>query len=87
MDPDFVIEVKGTIFGLNRGSKGCFDLYAADFPKNTGKNFYFGTMASTQCNKTFRYFSGNLQHIVQNVYKDLYFAKISEPRHLLRTVA
>ena len=34
MDPDFVVQVKCTIFGLNRGFRVYLDLYAQEFQKS-----------------------------------------------------
>ena len=40
MDPDFVVEVKCTIFWLNKGLRLYFDLFAPDFPKSTSKYLF-----------------------------------------------
>ena len=40
MRTDFVLQVKCTIFWLNRGLMVYLDLYAPDFPKSTGSTFY-----------------------------------------------
>ena len=39
MGTDFVIQVKFTIFWLNRGLRVYLDLYASDFPKSTSQYF------------------------------------------------
>ena len=41
MNPDFVVQIKCTIFWLNRGLSVNLDLYAPDFPKSTSK-YLFG---------------------------------------------
>ena len=40
MDPGFLIGVKCTIFWIDSCLRVYFDLYAADFPKNTHKSKY-----------------------------------------------
>ena len=40
MDPDFFIEVKCTIFGLNSGLSVYVNLYAADCLKSTFKHLF-----------------------------------------------
>ena len=40
MDPDFVVQVKCTIFCLNRDLRVYFDLDAPDFPKNNAKYLF-----------------------------------------------
>ena len=39
MGTDFVLQVKCTIFWLNRGMRVYLGLYAPDFPKSTSKYF------------------------------------------------
>ena len=39
MGTDFVLQIKCTIFWLNRGLREYLDLYAPDFPKSTSKYF------------------------------------------------
>ena len=40
MDPDFVVQVKCTIFGLNRGLRVYVDMYALDFYKKKSTSKY-----------------------------------------------
>ena len=40
MDPDIIVQVKGTIFWPNRGLRVYLDMYAPDFPKSTYKYLF-----------------------------------------------
>ena len=39
MGTDFFLQVKGTIFWLNKGLRVYLDLYVSDFPKSTSQYF------------------------------------------------
>ena len=44
MDPDFVVQVKYTIFWLNIGLRVYLDLYAPDFSKTTSKYLFVSVL-------------------------------------------
>ena len=82
LDHDFLIRVKCTIIWINRGWRSVyFILYAAYFPKSTGKYFKFGTIQwyTNYYTKKKRYFfflfSCNLLHMNKNLPSNLYSAK------------
>ena len=57
MCTDFVLQVKFTIFWLNRGLRVYLDLYASDFPKSTSQYFLHPSTFKSQT----PYFGGFIQ--------------------------